>query len=122
MGKVINWLKERFRSNDREASNEAKRIYTKLQTLEPGTQEYAMCASQYQNALEADNGRTDVRTNKLKVGLGVAVAAVVPVVQCVLLNFTQSPKFEKVEQQALNYGQRMIDDKLPARKKPEKKH
>ena len=122
MNKMMNWLKERFRSNDREAANEAKRIYTKLQTLEPGTQEYAMCASQYQNALEADNGRTDVRTNKLKVGLGVAVAAVVPVVQCVLLNFTQSPKFEKVEQQALNYGQRMIDEKLPQRKKPEKKH
>lgn len=122
MGKIMNWLRKKFRSNDREAGLEAQRIYDKLQTLEPGTSEYGMCLSQYQNALEAENGRTDVHTNKVKVGLGVAVAALVPIGQCVLLNFTQSPKFEKVEQQALSYGQRMIDEKLPQRKQPQKKN
>ncbi len=122
MGKIMNWLHQKFRSNDREIGSEAQRIYNKLQTLEPGTSEYGMCLSQYQNALEAENGRTDVHTNKVKVGLGVAVATLVPVVQCVLLNFTQSPKFEKVEQQAMNYGQRLIDEKLQPRQKPGKKN
>ena len=122
MGKIMNWLKKKFRSNDREVGLEAQRLYDKLQTLEPGTHDYGMCLSQYQNALEAENGRTDVHTNKVKVGLGVAVAALVPIGQCVLLNFTQSPKFEKVEQQALSYGQRMIDEKLPQRKTPQKKN
>lgn len=122
MGKIMNWLRKKFRSNDREVGLEAQRLYDKLQTLEPGTNEYGMCLSQYQNALEAENGRTDVHTNKVKVGLGVAVAALVPIGQCVLLNFTQSPKFEKVEQQALSYGQRMIDEKLPQRKTPQKKN
>lgn len=122
MGKIMNWLRKKFRSNDREVGLEAQRLYDKLQTLEPGTGEYGMCLSQYQNALEAENGRTDVHTNKVKVGLGVVVAALVPIGQCVLLNFTQSPKFEKVEQQALSYGQRMIDEKLPQRKQPQKKN
>lgn len=122
MGKIMDWLRKKFRSNDREVGLEAQRLYDKLQTLEPGTSEYGMCLSQYQNALESENGRTDVKTNKVKVGLGVAVAALVPIGQCVLLNFTQSPKFEKVEQQAMSYGQRMIDEKLPQRKTPQKKN
>lgn len=56
-----------LRSNENELRKEIQRVRDKMQTLEPGTADYGMTESQYNNLLDREKDLKDLRNDRLKI-------------------------------------------------------